>query len=442
MKKIILLFALAGFLWVSFASAQSPDRPNSIYAKKLWIDHYTPPTGELARFADITDGFELAYLRNMNPYLNAVVPLKLGVFNVPNDEDNRTFASFDFLMQGQLFKEDRPIIPYIFAGIGSTAVDFNSLDFQVPFGAGLNFRVSKAVVINFQAEYRMQISSGTDNIHYGLGLGFMLGKEEPVVELPPDTDKDGVNDIDDECPQEPGTAAMKGCPDSDGDGIRDKDDDCPFESGPSSNNGCPILDYDNDGFLNDVDECPHTPGTINGCPDSDGDGIMDSEDDCPNSPGEARFNGCPDSDGDGIIDINDKCPNSPAPYSADGCPTIKQEDKDVLNYALSAIQFESGKDILKKESYPVLDQVIEVLGRYPDFRLEIVGHTDDIGAETNNLILSQKRAKSCYDYIISKGVESMRVGYSGAGESNPLVPNTSAQNRAINRRVEFVLSPL
>ncbi len=442
MKKILLLFALVFVVSLANINAQSPDRSNSIYAKKLWVDHYTPPMGELAKYSNITSGFELDYLRNLNPYLNGVIPLKIGVFNVPESVDNQTFVGLDFIAQGQLYKENRMVIPYAFAGLGSTIVDFNEVDFQIPFGLGLNVRVGKAIVINFQAEYRLELSNISDNIQYGVGIGYMLGQNEPVIEIPTDTDNDGVSDRDDDCPQDAGTSELNGCPDSDGDGIIDKDDNCPQEAGPQSNSGCPILDLDNDGFLNDEDECPHTPGSIAGCPDTDEDGIMDSEDDCPHAAGEGRFNGCPDSDGDGIVDMDDKCPNSPAPHSPDGCPLIKQEDKAVLDYALQAIQFESGKAILKKESYPVLDQVIEVLNRYPDYRLEIIGHTDDIGGQNSNLILSQKRAKSCYDYLVKNGVISKRVGYGGSGESNPLVPNDSKENRALNRRVEFLLTPL
>ena len=442
MKKILLLFVLACLVSTANIYAQSPDRQHSIYAKKLWVDHYTPPMGEFAKYNNTTSGIELDYLRNLNTYLNAVIPLKIGVFNLPENVDNNTFVGLDFIAQGQLFKEERMVIPYAFAGLGSTIVDFNSVNFQIPFGLGLNLRVGKGLLINLQAEYRLELSNNSDNIHYGVGIGYMLGKDEPVVEVPTDLDKDGVSDMDDDCPQEPGTAEFNGCPDTDGDGIIDKDDNCPEEAGPKSNSGCPILDLDNDGFLNDEDECPHTPGTIAGCPDTDGDGIMDSEDDCPHAAGEGRFNGCPDTDGDGIVDMDDKCPNSPAPHSPDGCPLIKQEDKAVLDYALQAIQFETGKAKLKKESFPVLDQVIDVLNRYPDYRLEIIGHTDDVGGQNSNLILSQKRAKSCYDYLVSKGVVSKRVGYGGSGESNPLVPNDSKENRALNRRVEFLLTPL
>jgi len=442
MKNLILLFTLSLLVSTVKIDAQSPNMPNSIYAKKLWVDHYSPPTGKFASYNNITSGFELDYLRNLNPYLNALIPLKIGVFSVPEDADNHTFLSIDFVAQGQLYKEGKPVIPYVFAGLGSTTTDFDLINFQIPLGLGLNVRVGKSLVINFQAEYRMELSSNTDNIQYGIGIGYMIGTEEPAEVMPPDTDNDGIFDKDDDCPQTAGLAEFNGCPDTDGDGIPDKDDDCPLEEGPKSRNGCPNLDIDNDGFLNDVDECPNTPGTIAGCPDTDGDGIMDSEDNCPHAAGENRFNGCPDTDGDGIIDLDDKCPNSPAPNSADGCPSIELEDRAVLDYALQAIQFETGRAVLKQESYSVLDQVIEVLNRYPDYRLEIIGHTDDIGEANSNLILSQKRAKSCYTYILSQGVLEERVGYGASGENNPIVPNDSKDNRALNRRVEFLLIPL
>ncbi len=442
MKNLIILFTLALMVSTVKIDAQIPSRPNSIYAKKLWVDHYTPPMGEIASYNNITSGFEIDYLRNLNPYLNGVIPLKIGVFTLPEDPDNHTFLSIDFVVQGQLYKEGKSIIPYAFAGLGSTIRDFDLVNFQIPFGLGLNVRVGKAIVINFQAEYRLELSSNSDNLHYGIGIGYMIGEDEPEEQIPADTDGDGVFDKDDDCPQAAGSAEFNGCPDTDKDGIPDKDDECPLEEGPRSNNGCPILDIDNDGFLNDVDECPNTPGTIAGCPDTDGDGIMDSEDDCPYAAGEARFNGCPDTDGDGIIDLDDKCPDSPAPSSPDGCPTINEEDKAVLDYALQAIQFETGKAVLKQESFPVLDQVIGVLNRYPDYRLEIIGHTDDVGGSNSNLILSQKRAKSCYTYILSKGVADERVGYGASGENNPIVPNDTKENRALNRRVEFLLTPL
>ncbi len=109
-----------------------------------------------------------------------------------------------------------------------------------------------------------------------------------------DTDGDGHDDADDNCPG----VSNPDQTDTDGDGIGDACDDCE--------------DKDKDGFCDEVDECPDVAGTANGCPDSDGDGIPDSEDDCPDVPGAPSANGCPDEDGDGIPDDEDLCPGTVA----------------------------------------------------------------------------------------------------------------------------------
>ena len=110
-----------------------------------------------------------------------------------------------------------------------------------------------------------------------------------------DTDKDGVYDRNDGCPETYGLEEFNGCPDSDGDGIQDSEDDCPDDYGLEEFNGCP--DSDGDGIQDSDDDCPDDYGLeeFNGCPDSDEDGIIDSEDDCPDTYGYDRYNGCPDN---------------------------------------------------------------------------------------------------------------------------------------------------
>jgi OmpA-OmpF porin, OOP family len=469
-QKLIAICGLVIFL-LSGLQAQDPSRPNTIFGKALFLDHYSPQEGALSSFENFSNGFEIGYLRNISPNFNAVIPLKVGVIKLPGETDNRRYVGVDFVGQLQYYTEESRIIPYGLLGLGAVSEDFGTLNFQVPIGAGVNIRLGKYAFINLQGEYRAAFVDDRSNLQYGLGIAFMLGDLDevspPPLEFPltdtdqdgiddskdecpeiaglailggcPDTDGDGLSDSKDECPEKYGSKETNGCPDSDGDGIVDSKDDCPNVKGEARFNGCP--DTDGDGFADIEDECPNIKGTLRGCPDSDGDGIVDSKDDCPNVKGEARFNGCPDTDGDGIPDIRDKCPNSPAPNSPIGCPEIKQEDKAVLDYALQAVQFETGVDVLKEDSKLVLDQVIDVLKRYPDFRLEIIGHTDNVGSEINNLKLSQRRAKACYDYLLSKGISANVMNSGGFGESNPIVSNDTLEGRSLNRRVEFILAP-
>ena len=101
-----------------------------------------------------------------------------------------------------------------------------------------------------------------------------------------------------------------------------------------------------------------------GCPeelvkDSDNDGTPDKNDLCPTTAG--TLNGCPDSDGDGVTDNLDKCPNSAGPLTNNGCPEIKKEVKERLAFATKNVQFESGKAVLKTDSYHILEEVAGIL---------------------------------------------------------------------------------
>jgi outer membrane protein OmpA-like peptidoglycan-associated protein len=122
-----------------------------------------------------------------------------------------------------------------------------------------------------------------------------------------------------------------------------------------------------------------------------------------------------------------------------GCPEIKKEDKAKLERAIKLVQFETGKATLLKKSYPVLDQVVSVMNTYPDYSLNISGHTDNVGDDKFNLDLSERRAKACYDYLLSKGIAAGRMASKGYGETQPKADNKTAAGREANRRVEFEL---
>jgi outer membrane protein OmpA-like peptidoglycan-associated protein len=102
------------------------------------------------------------------------------------------------------------------------------------------------------------------------------------------------------------------------------------------------------------------------------------------------------------------------------------------------IHFEFDKDVIRRESYPILDAVAEVLQSNQAMRIEVQGHTDNKGAAAYNLKLSDRRAASVRKYLVGKGVSSDRLVSHGYGLTRPLVPNDSEQNRALNRRVQFM----
>jgi len=104
---------------------------------------------------------------------------------------------------------------------------------------------------------------------------------------------------------------------------------------------------------------------------------------------------------------------------------------------LSNIYFETGKAELQEKSRTELNKLIEQLRSQPTLRIEIAGHTDDVGDAKQNQLLSQKRAQSVVDYLVESGITKERIKAIGLGEAKPIVPNTSEENRQLNRRIEW-----
>ncbi len=325
---------------------------------------------------------------------------------------------------GYLLKEKAVIAPFLMAGAGETLIRFHpwqpgqpatpfrdsGLKANVMAGAGILFQLTGTFGIELANTLNMPLFDGWDGITSGrndvylqhsVGLIFGLGKGKtadadgdgvpdkrdrcpntpPGIKVdragcPLDTDGDGIPDDRDGCPTVAGPAYTGGCPDSDGDGVADAGDKCPGTPAgiKVDGSGCP-LDSDGDGIADVDDKCPNTPGGVavdlSGCPtDSDEDGVPDYLDQCPNTPKGARVDarGCTvDRDGDGVPDNLDRCPDTPGPASNSGCPEVKAVTKARLQYVMHGIYFETGKALLKPVSYPMLNELVSILGQYPDY---------------------------------------------------------------------------
>jgi len=215
------------------------------------------------------------------------------------------------------------------------------------------------------------------------------------------------------------------------------------------------VDKDNDGISDEVDQCPEIPEDSDGfededgCPDydNDKDGIYDSKDRCPleeeDKDGFEDLDGCPDTDndGDGVLDLADGCPNDAETFNGykdqDGCPDEKpREIKKSL--VLEGVHFRVGSADLLDESFSVLDGVFNSLESFPNVRVEIRGHTDNVGSARANKLLSRERARSVKSYLLNRGISPARVQVKGMGESKPIASNRSAEGRRKNRRIEFL----
>ena len=104
---------------------------------------------------------------------------------------------------------------------------------------------------------------------------------------------------------------------------------------------------------------------------------------------------------------------------------------------LKNIFFATDSFELKKESYPELNTVVDLLKKNPKLKVEIGGHTDNVGSKEYNLKLSENRARSVYAYLISKGIDTNRLKYKGYGFSEPVADNSTEEDRAKNRRTEL-----
>ena len=238
----------------------------------------------------------------------------------------------------------------------------------------------------------------------------------------------------DRCPNLPGVDDYSGCPEADGDG----DGLCaPFVE---------ELGLSDMYFCTGVDKCPEEPEDFDNFEDEDG---------CPD----------PDNDGDGICDPwvsemgllekykgicrgIDKCPDEPETINGykddDGCPDKGRQIVFVLEDKLEIrdkIYFDNNRTTIKKKSYSLLDQVAHTILANPKItKLTVEGHTDDTGSYEHNLTLSRGRAQAVVDYLITQGISPDRLSAIGYGPDKPLDPAKTKKARALNRRVEFVIT--
>jgi len=106
---------------------------------------------------------------------------------------------------------------------------------------------------------------------------------------------------------------------------------------------------------------------------------------------------------------------------------------------LNNVFFDFDKWDLRPESFVELDRVVKLLQENPAIEVEMSAHTDSWGKDEYNMKLSDNRARSVMDYIISKGIDARRITSHGYGETQPVAPNTSDENRQLNRRCEFTI---
>jgi len=340
-------------------------------------------------------------------------------FDLPGSPDMDVYS---FGVEGLWhFMPDNRLVPFIALGLGDTHYDpdmpgVSSRDkFTLGYGPGLKYSLTEDWALRADVRHVMPFNDHHSNVLYTLGISYSFGgkkKEMVVKEVAPVA-----------------AAKVEVPKDSDGDGVFD-----------------------------DKDECPNTPKGVavdeRGCPlDSDKDGVPDYRDKCPDTPVGVKVDqdGCPlDSDKDGVPDYRDKCPDTPAGVKVDqdGCPQVelKKEaaavEKELIEKGRARIdiKFDFNKAVVKPQYHDELQKFADVLKAHPELHVVIEGYTDSVGDDAYNLKLSEKRAASVRKYLIKKfGVDESRVSSKGYGETKPIDTNKTAKGRANNRRVEAVV---
>jgi outer membrane protein OmpA-like peptidoglycan-associated protein len=359
-------------------------------------------------------GLDLGASLRMNRYFNLGIAAQ-DIFTEVGDAEEANDVPASLRIGGTLFPAD-----------GFTlAMDLNKVkddeDFQFRGGAEYKFWLNE--------EFNASLRAGMDQTRFagGFGVGFDWFNFDYAYVVEPEDFlgenhrlgillKFGEDDM--------GPGTMTGGPDRDRDGIPDDVDKCPDQpedfDGYMDTDGCPDLDNDGDGIPDVQDQCPNQAEDLDGFEDSDG---------CPDL----------DNDKDGILDKDDKCPNAAETFNGfedtDGCP-----DEAPIYFPRVHINFKFGTaEISGADPIPTLEEVAQIMKDHPDIIVEVQGHTDNVGTDESNQILSQKRAQAVKEYLVRKGVPAERLQTAGFGESRPIDTNDTDLGRARNRRIEFVV---
>jgi len=365
--------------------------------------------------------------------------------------------------------------PYLFAGAGVLWFDpkdengdplpgnrqnlYNKTEINYLGEIGFRFLVTDNLSLNISSGIQMSPNDYWDDSREGTSTDLMFtfaGGVSFSFFNKKDSDRDGVDDSKDICPETPAGVLVdaSGCPrDFDKDGVPDYRDKCSGtpEKVSVDENGCPV-GSDKDGIADYIDDCPDTPENLSvdfkGCPDDeDKDGIPDIRDKCPGTPYKIEVDtaGCPkDDDLDGVPDFMDQCPKTPAGDKVDrnGC-SLKEDviktNSEAQEIILSGnASFASGSAKILPEAYEELNRIVYAIMDDPSSRWRIEGYTDNIGSDESNRRISLRRAEAVLDYFVSKGLQRTRFQVFGYGEDNPAATNNTSEGRAKNRRVRIV----
>ena len=430
-RKVFAVIVTVFCFSVVVQQAEANHKLGSIYLSPVlghWMEYQTPNLLDDGPLWGARFGFDLCSYFGLEGFAMQ------GPTDVsPSDEPGRFKLGAAYGIYGigaRLNLHSGSFVPYLSLATGKAQVKFDALISNINgapvsvekkeerdvllFGAGFEYFFHRNVGIRFDvADHYLDRDfidgdwrgdRKTHNWEFGVGLTFLGGGKERR-KAPADTDRDGVPDEDDQCPDTPAGVKVY-------------------------SNGCPV-DTDRDGVPDHLDRCPDTPsGTAvdaNGCPlpekkvevkkepvDSDRDGVPDDSDAEPNTPAGARVDSkgkAIDSDSDGVPDGIDRCDNTPSglPVDETGCPRYTPEQFELQVF------FEIARSAVPSKFFAGLDRIAALIKK-TGARVHITGFTDQAGSEDSNRKLSDRRARAVGDYLVSRGVPATQLEVTASGK--------------------------
>jgi outer membrane protein OmpA-like peptidoglycan-associated protein len=372
-------------------------------------------------------------------------------------------------------------IPYVYAGIGVLHFDANSWPESVgpsathvgwtgvvPLGAGVQYRLDEFFSLDARGGLNLTFSDKVNPVNDGSNdsyLNLLMGLRVSMGSGKKDTDGDSLtNDI------EKRIGTDKKNPDTDGDGLSDGEEYLTYKTDPLNpdtdgdglSDGAEVREYrtdplkadtDGDGLSDGQEVLEYKTSPTNA--DTDGDGLTDGQEITEyktdptkvDTDGDSLSDGDEvkehktdptkaDSDGGSVNDAAEIARGSNPRSAADDIPKIAVEiGKPIV---LEGIRFRSSSAQILPESERILNDVYETLRDNTQIVVEIHGFTDNTGTAVRNLKLSGERAAAVRQWLVTKGIPAERLTARGFGAENPIAPNDTAENRAKNRRIEFV----